>query len=77
MKNLHQTASHWATAADGSAPETSPGELTMLGDHLACCKTGAGSWRAAAEHLHGFAAPRVITTLAAVTAVLAAAAVFF
>lgn len=70
----------WATSADGHAAETSPGEMMLLGDHLVCCQDAGGhlhGLRTAAEQMHGFAAPRFITTLVAATAVMAGAAMFF
>jgi hypothetical protein len=70
----------WATAADGDATDTSPMELMLLGEHLVGCRGDAGRWmglRCAAEQVHGFAAPRLITTLVAATAVMAAAALVF
>lgn len=70
----------WSTAADGEAADTKPMELMLLGDHLVKCRDAGGhlpGLRSAAEQVHGFAAPRLITTLVAATAVMAGAALFF
>lgn len=76
---LHPTP-RWSTAADGEAADTSPMELMLLGDHLLKCRDAGGhlpGLRSAAEQMHGFAVPRLITTLVAATAVMAGAALFF
>lgn len=76
---LH-AAPYWATSADGEAADTSPMELMLLGDHLVRCRDAGGhlpGLRNAAEQMHGFAAPRLITTLVAATAVMAGAALLF
>jgi hypothetical protein len=51
----------------------SPIDLSLLGDHLASCHTSLGRMfrvRCLAESVHGFVAPRIVTTLFAVTAVI-------
>lgn len=80
MNMERPTTPRWATAADGEAADTSPMELMLLGDHLVRCRDAGGhlpGLRSAAEQMHGFAAPRLITTLVAATAVMAGAALFF
>ncbi|MBP6251202.1 MAG: hypothetical protein KA387_00515 [Rubrivivax sp.] len=65
----------WATAADGEVADTSPGELSALGEHLALCRGKPGrlhALRHAAETMHGFAAARFITTMVVVVALFAA-----
>ena len=54
----------WATAA--GAPDTSPNELSALGDHVSHCNGSRGrmfALRCAADALAGFIAPRFVTTL--------------
>lgn len=59
----------WATASYGNKAETSPMEISALGQHLNLCKNLHGRMFAihcAADRMHGFLAPRFITTLFAV-----------
>ncbi|PXW94427.1 hypothetical protein C7444_114126 [Sphaerotilus hippei] len=59
----------WTTASDGGSAETSPMELSALGEHLTVCRTGRGrmfALRCGADGLQGFVASRFVTTLAAV-----------
>ncbi len=56
----------WSTASYGDTADTSPVELSALGDHLDACKPLKGRWFAArcmAEAMHGFVASRLVTTL--------------
>jgi hypothetical protein len=56
----------WSTASFGDAADTSPMELSVLGDHLDSCKRSHGRWFAlqcAAERMNGFVAARFVTTL--------------
>ena len=56
----------WSTASFGESADTSPMELSVLGDHLSACHASRGrlfSLRCAAERLHGHVAPRFVTTL--------------
>jgi hypothetical protein len=56
----------WATASYGVPADTSPMELSALGQHLDLCRGKHGrlsSLRCAAERVHGFAAARFISTL--------------
>lgn len=60
----------WSTAAFGDAADTSPMELSVLGDHLHTCKRSHGRWFAlqcAAERMNGFLAARLVTTLTVAT----------
>ena len=60
----------WSTASFGDAADTSPMELSVLGDHLDSCRRSHGRWFAlqcAAEHLNGFVASRFVTTLTLAT----------
>ena len=63
----------WATASYGDVADTSPGELTALGQHLAVCSESRGSFsglRRTADAVHGFAAPRFVTTLVLASALI-------
>jgi hypothetical protein len=56
----------WSTASFGETADTSPMELSALGEHLDLCKESHGRWFAlqcAAESVNGFLAARVVTTL--------------
>ena len=60
-------APFWATAA--GSPDTSPNELSALGDHVGHCNGSRGrmfAMRCAADALAGFIAPRFVTTLVVV-----------
>ena len=60
----------WTTASFGESADTSPMELSALGDHLGHCRASRGrlfGLHCAAERLHGFVAPRFMTTLAIAT----------
>jgi hypothetical protein len=57
----------WSTSSFGASTDTSPGELCALGQHLQQCQGGHRRLRAlgrGAEALHGFVAPRFVSTLA-------------
>lgn len=63
----------WATASDGSAADTLPGELSALGEHLGNCQST--HWNllglhCAAQSLRGFMAARFVTTVVLVTVFL-------
>jgi hypothetical protein len=56
----------WSTASFGDAADTSPMELSVLGDHLDSCKRSHAGWFAlqcAAERIDGFITARFVTTL--------------
>ncbi|MBT9494632.1 MAG: hypothetical protein IV107_20285 [Paucibacter sp.] len=56
----------WSTSSFGDSAETSPGELQAMGEHLGLCRSNQGRsfrLRCAAETLHGFVAPRFVTSL--------------
>lgn len=62
----------WATAAHAEAAATSPGELSALGAHVDRCNGCRSRWFAiqcAADSLHGFVAPRLVTTVVLVAMV--------
>jgi hypothetical protein len=56
----------WSTSSFGASADTSPGELSSLGEHLGLCRSSQSRsfrLRCAAETLHGFVAPRFVTSL--------------
>ena len=78
--NLHAVNSpRWTTAAIADSTDTSPMELSALRAHIQRCAGCRGRWfalRCAVDAVHGFAAPRFMTTLviaAAATALVALA----
>jgi len=62
-------APSWSTASFGDGADTSPLDLSVLGDHLDLCKGSHGrlfALQCAAEAMNGFVATRFVTTLAVV-----------
>jgi len=56
----------WSTASFGETADTSPMELSALGEHLGLCKDSHGrlfALHCMAQSMHGFVAPRLVTTL--------------
>lgn len=56
----------WSTASFGEAADTSPMELSALGEHFELCRSLSGRLfvlRCAAEAVQGFLAARFVTTL--------------
>ncbi len=69
MKTEAQSAPCWSTASFGDAVDTSPMELSALGEHLQHCNGTHGRLsrlHMAAEAIHGFVTTRFMTTLALV-----------
>jgi hypothetical protein len=67
MKTETQTTPSWSTASFGDAVDTSPMELSALGEHLQHCNGTHGRLsrlRFAAESINGFVTARFMTTLA-------------
>ncbi len=63
----------WSTASFGDAVDTSPMELSALGDHLLLCRSLSGRLfvlRCAAEAARDFVAARLITTLVVLVLIL-------
>jgi hypothetical protein len=59
----------WSTASFGDTADTTPMELSALGEHLDTCKGSRGrlfALHCVAETMHGFVAARLVTTLMAV-----------
>ena len=57
----------WSTASFGETVDTSPMELSALGEHMKLCRASCGrlfALRCAVLTLHGFVAARFVTTLA-------------
>ena len=73
--NAHPAAPpRWTTASIPGATDTSPMELSALGAHVSRCNGCRGRWfalRCAADAVHGFVAPRFVTTLFIAAAVIA------
>lgn len=62
----------WATASIADAADTSPMELSALGDHVDHCNGSRSRWftvQCAADRLLGFMAPRFVTTVVLVVIV--------
>jgi hypothetical protein len=65
----------WSTAAYGDNAETSPQELTALGEHLHLCRNAHGNMVAlhcAAQAMHGFGVTRFVTTLLVIALLMGA-----
>ena len=65
----------WSTASFGDTADTSPMELSALGDHLDLCRGLRGRLFAArcrAEVVHGFVASHLVTTALGAVALVAA-----
>lgn len=70
--NANATPS-WSTASFGGTADTSPMELSVLGEHLDVCKGSHGrlfALRCIAETMNGFVAARFVTTLVVVVTLL-------
>lgn len=69
--NIHVIATpSWSTASFGDAADTSPMELSALGEHLDLCRGARGrlfALQCAVQAMHGFVAARFVTTLVVVT----------
>lgn len=72
MSSLIKSTPNWSTAAFGHAADTSPMELSALGDHLDRCQGQRGrlfTLHCLAETTHGAIAARFVTTLAVIAVV--------
>lgn len=80
MKSRRRPGARWNTSSYGRLPDTTPQELSTLGEHLHACRGSRGRFfalRAALGSVRRFIAPRFVTTLvvlALLTAVFAAVA---
>ncbi len=63
----------WSTSSYGHSADTSPMELTALGDHLQQCSSDRRRLQAlqrGVQAVHGWVAPRFVSTLAVLVVVL-------
>jgi hypothetical protein len=66
-------APSWSTASFGDTADTSPLDLSALGEHLDLCRRSRGrlfALHCAAQTLHGFVAGRFVTTVVVVSLVI-------
>lgn len=59
-------APSWRTSSYGHTADTSPAELSELGDHLRSCRRPSGlpfALRCGVEAVHRFVAGRIVTSL--------------
>ncbi len=77
---MHKSAvstSRWTTASFGGTADTSPMDLSALGDHLDDCRKTHRGWflvRCFADGAHQFMASRFVTTLFLATVLMGAIA---
>lgn len=67
----HTYPNAWTTSSFGDAADTSPMELSALGDHLSHCKSQSGrlfNLRCRAASVHSFVAARFVTTVVVLAA---------
>ena len=70
------SAPSWETSSDSESPDTTPMQLSALGEHLTHCSRPHGRFAAlqwSAEVLHAFVLGRLVTTVAVVLTVLGGA----
>lgn len=70
----------WSTASFGDTADTSPTELSVLGEHLALCKALSGrlfAMRCLAELTHTFVMSRFVTTLVMIALLTGVASLMF
>ena len=70
----------WSTASKGKAADTSPGDLSALGEHLGTCQALHGHWFSlycVANAMHGFVAARFVTTLVVLAMLAGLSALIF
>jgi hypothetical protein len=75
MSNQAITAPNWTTSSFGETVDTTPMELSALGEHLESCNGSRGplfALRCAGERLDGFVTGRFVTTLVVVTLLIGA-----
>jgi hypothetical protein len=73
MKPKTDPGPRWSTSSYADLAETSPGELSALGDHMDGCKISSGrlfAMRVGAESVHGFVASRLVTCLVVIILLL-------
>lgn len=80
MKPVVNTAKSWSTSSYGGTVDTSPVDLTALGDHLGLCKGSHGrlfALHCVAQSMQGFIAARFVTTLVVVALLISIATLAF
>ena len=78
--NSHVTAPRWTTSSYGDAADTSPMELSALGEHLDLCKGSRGhlfTLQCVAETMNGFVAPRFVTTVVVIALLIGVGSLLF
>mgnify|MGYP001603623809 FL=1 len=74
------SAPRWSTASFGDTADTSPMELSALGNHLDLCQGARGrlfTLHCVAEIMNRFVAPRFVTTLVVVALVIGLGSLVF
>lgn len=75
MKSNAINPSPWTTASFGGTADTSPMELSALGDHLGHCRDAHGklfAFQCLAERAHGFVSARFVTSLVVIILLIGA-----
>ena len=75
MKTNSIATSAWTTSSFGGTADTSPMELSALGEHLGHCKGVPGrlfALQCAVETMNGFVSARFVTTLVVVALLIGA-----
>ncbi|MDO8419537.1 MAG: hypothetical protein Q7S90_05815 [Rubrivivax sp.] len=65
----------WSTACFGDSTDTTPMELTALGEHVSLCRAAGGRFsglRCGIDAVHGMVASRFVTTLILATVLIGA-----
>lgn len=76
MKSKAISPGSWSTASFGGSPDTSPIELSSLGEHLGLCKNPRGhlfALHCAAETMRGFMLARFVTSLLVIALLISVA----
>lgn len=79
MTSMHDTgasivAPQWSTTCHGDSTDTTPMDLSALGDHVSRCRAASsrfGGLQCAAQAVHGMVSSRFVTTLALTAAIIA------
>ena len=74
------TSPAWTTASVGDAPDTSPMELSALGEHLTICRGHAGrlfTLQCLAETANGFVSARFVSSLVVLTILIGIGSLIF
>jgi len=79
MTSSHETgasivAPRWSTTCQGDSTDTTPMDLSALGDHVSRCRAASSRFSGlqwAAEAVHGMVVSRFVTTLAVTAALIA------